>query len=89
MAVAETVVTVVRRGRPPWLRRAFNAAFDDLVQFSAIQPYASALRAIVDLNTSALRHGKARIRTNGAFHDDPPQKRRPFKTQLDLEGPVR
>src|SRR5262249_42592187 len=49
-------------------RRCTHGAFQKLVQFAAIEPYAAALRAIVDLDALAIGQGQHGIRANRTFH---------------------
>jgi hypothetical protein len=60
MSAVVTILRWIRLARR-WLSRArsdffANALFDDLVEFSAIQPYAPALGTIVDLYALAVAH---------------------------------
>lgn len=45
-----------------------RGAFDDLVEFAAVKPYAAALWAIVDFDTRSLGHYEAGSRTYRALH---------------------
>ncbi len=45
-----------------------DGTFDDFVKFAAIQPYAAALRAIVDFDSLTLAHHQLNIFTSRALH---------------------
>ena len=56
---------VPRRGRTcPCLRRG---SLNDLVELAPVQPYAPALRTIIDFNSAPVRHYQVNI-TNGTLH---------------------
>jgi hypothetical protein len=51
------------------LRDSFvSGAFDQFVEFTAIQPHAAAGRAIIDFNSLAVRHQQIRRLAHWTFH---------------------
>src|SRR3546814_6747329 len=60
----------LRRGRHRGRhrRRGLFGAFDEAVEFAAVQPDAAALRAVVDLDALAIGHGEVHVVAGGTLH---------------------
>src|SRR3546814_16786383 len=60
----------LRRGRHRGRhrRRGLFGAFDEAVEFAAVQPDAAALRAVVDLDALAIGHGEVQVVAGGTLH---------------------
>lgn len=67
MVVISAISRILRRGWLRW-RGCLIGALNDLVEFAAIKPDATALRAIIDLYALPLGHDERGIDTCGAFH---------------------
>src|ERR1044072_2111610 len=65
--VVVIVVVVAGAARDGSRARGGGVAFDELVEFTAVEPDAAALRAVVDLDALAVGHGQGGA-VNGAVH---------------------
>ena len=61
----------LRFPRNGWWRQFAQAALDDLVEFSPIQPDPAALRTVIDFNTLTFCHEQISGGTNWTFHAFP------------------
>ena len=66
--VRSRVAWPIRRRRGGRHCRLALGQINQLVQLPTVQPYASALGAVVNLNALAIHHCQNRIRANGALH---------------------
>jgi hypothetical protein len=70
LALVAALVPLLASARLRFGRRRLRRAPDDLIEVSTVEPYAAALRAIIDLDALAHGHEQFGIGAHGAFHVD-------------------
>jgi len=61
-------ITSLRGGTFVWTRRWHRGTLDQFVELAAIQPHATALWAVINLNALALTHDQGNFWARRAFH---------------------